>query len=144
MPGIRTQSCRMEGAEEYPGQRSKNVFKGPFPASFFFIFFFSLQLTITNVLYKRLPMTGFELWTSGVRSNHSTNWATTTAIKMFTSQFRTGFCLVFKNTNIISSWYLHFFSREFILQFLIIKIKSYKMGHSRPLFFFIFVFSTNS
>ena len=30
---------------------------------------------------KILPMTGFEPWISGVGSNHSTNWATTTALK---------------------------------------------------------------
>ena len=51
---------------------------GPFPSSFFFIFIFSIQLT-ANVQYKCLPMSGFELRTSGIRSNHSTNWATTTA-----------------------------------------------------------------
>ena len=31
---------------------------------FFFIFVFSIQLTV-NVPYKYLPMTRFELWTSG-------------------------------------------------------------------------------
>ena len=49
---------------------------GPFSASFFFIFVFSIQLTVDkqlNVRYKSLPMTGFELRTSGVRSNCSTN-----------------------------------------------------------------------
>ena len=29
--------------------------------------------------YNFLPMTGFEPWTSGIRSDRSTNWATTTA-----------------------------------------------------------------
>ena len=29
--------------------------------------------------YKFLPITGFEPWTSGIRSDRSTNWATTTA-----------------------------------------------------------------
>ena len=48
------------------------------PGLFFFIFVFSIQLT-ENIQYKFLPMTGFKPWTSGVRSNRSTNWATTTA-----------------------------------------------------------------
>ena len=45
---------------------------------FFFIFVFSIQLTV-NVRYKFLPMTGFEPRTSGIGSDRSTNWATTTA-----------------------------------------------------------------
>ena len=44
-----------------------------------FIFVFSIQLTENNVQYNLLPMTGFELRTSGIGSNCSTNWATTTA-----------------------------------------------------------------
>ena len=51
---------------------------GPFPASFFFISVFSIQLTI-NDQFNFLPMTGFEPRTSGIGSNHSTNWITTTA-----------------------------------------------------------------
>ena len=31
------------------------------------------------MFYKSLPMTGFELWISGVEGDRSTNWATTTA-----------------------------------------------------------------
>ena len=42
------------------------------PGPFFFIFVFSLQLTV-NIQYKLLPMTGFEPRTSGVGSNRSTN-----------------------------------------------------------------------
>ena len=38
---------------------------GPFSASFFFIFVFSILLTV-NVQYKFLPMTGFEQQTSGL------------------------------------------------------------------------------
>ena len=49
-----------------------------FPGIFFFIFIFSLQLTV-NVQNKFLLMTGFEPLTSGIGSDHSTNWATTTA-----------------------------------------------------------------
>ena len=46
---------------------------GPFPASIFFIYNFSIELTVT-VQYNFLPMTGFKLQTSGIRSNHSPNW----------------------------------------------------------------------
>ena len=45
------------------------VVNGPLPASFFFIFFFSIQLTVDKCStdrYKNLPMTAFEPWTSGV------------------------------------------------------------------------------
>ena len=45
---------------------------------FFLISVFSIQFTV-NIQYKFLPMTGFEPWTSGIRSDRSTNWATTTA-----------------------------------------------------------------
>ena len=44
--------------------------------SLFLTFQFSSQET--NVLHKSLPMTGFKPRTSGVKSNHSINWATTT------------------------------------------------------------------
>ena len=43
------------------------------------IFVFSIQLTV-NVQYKFLPMTGFEPRSSEIGSDHSTNWATTTAL----------------------------------------------------------------
>ena len=42
-------------------------------ASFFFIFVFSIQLTVKNVKYKSLPMTRFEPRTSGVGGDRSTN-----------------------------------------------------------------------
>ena len=48
----------------------------------FLIFVFSIQLTEgkqLNARCKSLTITGFELGTSGVRSDCSTNWATTTA-----------------------------------------------------------------
>ena len=48
----------------------------------FCLFVFSIQLTV-NVQYNFLSMTGFELRTSGIGSNHSTNWATTTAQTYF-------------------------------------------------------------
>ena len=51
-------------------------FKWAIPGLFFFIFVFSLQLTVQC---KFLPMTRFELRTYGIGSNRSTNWATTTA-----------------------------------------------------------------
>ena len=47
-------------------------------ASFSLFSYFQIQLTV-HVQYKFLPMTGFKPWTSGIRSAHSTNWATTTA-----------------------------------------------------------------
>ena len=50
---------------------------GPIPASFFLFFVFSIQLTV-NVQYKILPMTGFEPRISGIESDRSINWATTT------------------------------------------------------------------
>ena len=46
--------------------------KWAIPGLFFFIFVFSKQLT-ENVQYKISPMTGFELRTSGIGSNCSTN-----------------------------------------------------------------------
>ena len=46
------------------------------PGLFFFIFVFSIQLTVT-VQNKFLPMTGIELPTSGIGSD--CNWVTTTA-----------------------------------------------------------------
>ena len=50
--------------------------KWAIPGHFFFIFVFSKQLTTNK--WNFLPMTGFEPQTSGVGSNHSTNWVTTT------------------------------------------------------------------
>ena len=49
---------------------------GPFPASFFL--HFCLFKTVCNTVDSN-KRTGFELWISGVGSNRSTNWATTTA-----------------------------------------------------------------
>ena len=46
--------------------------KWAIPSLFFFIFVFSIQLTV-NVLYNFLPMTGLNAWTSGDGSNRSTN-----------------------------------------------------------------------
>ena len=48
---------------------------GPFPASF--SLFLSFQYTVDSKqmfnLYNFLPKTGFEPWTSGIESDHSTN-----------------------------------------------------------------------
>ena len=52
-------------------------FKWPFPASFFFIFVFSMQLLKLMIV----SMTGFESQISGIGSDCSTNCATTTAHK---------------------------------------------------------------
>ena len=71
---------------------ANNVKKiGPFPDSFLIIFsknwvficlfflYFRLFNTVDRILViKSLPMTGFELQMSGVGSNRSTNWATST------------------------------------------------------------------
>ena len=57
---------------------SNIFFKWSFPASFSFIFVFSIQLTVKCSI-NILPMTGFEQWTSKIGSNHSINWATTTS-----------------------------------------------------------------
>ena len=46
----------------------------PFPASHFIV----LSFQYSWQLIKYLPMAGFELRISGVGSDHSTNWATTT------------------------------------------------------------------
>ena len=71
----------------------------------FLIFFFSIQLTV-NIQFNFLLMTGFEPRTSGVGSDCSTNWATTTAqdvlsfyyiwhcIKKRTNINKKGSCLV--------------------------------------------------
>ena len=45
-----------------------------------FLYFRLFKTVEVNVSYKFFPMTGFELRTSGIGSDHrSTNWATTTA-----------------------------------------------------------------
>ena len=54
----------------------ESFFKWAISGLFFFIFVFS---NTVHVQYKFLPMTGFKPWTSGIRSAHSTTWATTTA-----------------------------------------------------------------
>ena len=52
----------------------------------FFFLYFSLFNTVDNEqLNKNLPMTGFELQTSGVGSNRSTNWAKISAQKRVSS-----------------------------------------------------------
>ena len=56
------------------------IFNG-IPGLFFFIFVFSIQLTVNIVQFKFLSMTGFEPRTSGIRSDRSTNCATTPAPK---------------------------------------------------------------
>ena len=55
--------------------------KGAYPASF--SLFSSFQYTVASKqminINKKLPVTGFEQQTSGIWSDHSTNWANTTA-----------------------------------------------------------------
>ena len=58
---------------------------GPFPASF--SLFLSFQFTVDSKqmfdINKFWPMTGFEPPISGIGSNRSTNWATTTSTEIF-------------------------------------------------------------
>ena len=58
------------------------------PGLFFFIFVFSIQLTV-NFQYNFSPTTGFEPRTSGFRSDRSTNWATTISMLEQTFHFLT-------------------------------------------------------
>ena len=72
----------------------ENLFlNGPFPASFYLFYSFQYSWQQTNVLYKCLPMTGFELKISCVRSDRFTNWAKTSSksspVETMTT-FRTG------------------------------------------------------
>ena len=59
--------------------------KWAIPGLFSFIFVFSIQLIVNKCAILNLPMTGFELQTSGIGSNCSTNCATTTAQNPFVS-----------------------------------------------------------
>ena len=63
------------------GMNNFFFWNGPFPVSF--SLFLSFQYTVDSIqmfnINKFLPMTGFEPRTSGIGSNCSTNWATTTA-----------------------------------------------------------------
>ena len=72
----------LEGFEPMP----LNTFLkyGPFPASFFFIFAFSIL--IVQLVDKILRLTGFEPRIAGVGSNRSTNWATTIAQPLTTTR----------------------------------------------------------
>ena len=64
------------------------VFLGALPDNFFFIFVSSIpQMTKTTILFKNLSMIGFEPWTSGVGSDHSANWATTTVLWCHSAYF---------------------------------------------------------
>ena len=53
--------------------------KWAIPGLFLFIFVFSIQLILNKMLNKILPMTGVDPRTSGIDSDRSTNWATTTS-----------------------------------------------------------------
>ena len=44
------------------------LFKYAIPGLFFFIFAYSMQLSVKNDVYKNLLMIGSELWTSDVGS----------------------------------------------------------------------------
>ena len=60
----------------HPHEVIINVLNGLFTASFPLFSSFQYSWQLTNVRYKRWLMTGFELRTSGVGSDCSTNWAT--------------------------------------------------------------------
>ena len=64
-------------------------FNGQSPASFSLIK--SFQYTVDSIqmfnVNKFLSMTRFELWPSGIGSNRTTNWATTTALNFTESLF---------------------------------------------------------
>ena len=78
---------------------------GPFPASFSLFSSFQYSWQLINIQYKSLLMTGLEPRISGVGSNRSTNWATTTAPQLL---FR--FLIFFKRKNdsmCFASW-MHF------------------------------------
>ena len=66
--------------EHHHGPFASFLKKWANPGLYFFIFVFSIQLTV-NVQYNFLPMTVFEPRTSGIGSACSTNWATTTALR---------------------------------------------------------------
>ena len=57
--------CRLDTSLKYQLSPSKWAI----PDVFFFIFVFSIQLTV-YVQFKFLPMTGFELWTYQLSHNH--------------------------------------------------------------------------
>ena len=88
--GIKNNFCRLAlvVCDQY---KSPNVYKsfflknGPLPASF--SLFLSFQYTVDSKkmldLNNFLPMTGFEPRTSGIGSDCFTNWATTTAPKIW-------------------------------------------------------------
>ena len=61
----------------------------PFPASFslFSSYQYTVDIKLMFDINKFLPMTGFEPWTSGIGSDRSTNWASTTSKMFFLSRY---------------------------------------------------------
>ena len=76
----------------------------------FLFFVFSIKLII-NVQYKFFTMTGFKLRSSGIRSNRSTNWATTTAQPFFFT--RKTFLLRLKTCMLLIEVKIHDIGRPF-------------------------------
>ena len=79
--------CRAVATRYFYSKKSKIVptevwghtfIKWAIPSLFLFIFVFSIQLTV-SIQYKFLPLTEFELQTSGIGSDRSTNWDATTS-----------------------------------------------------------------
>ena len=71
----------------------------------FFIFVFSIHLTVNNCSILILLRAGFELWTFNVGSNRSSNWATTAALESecWIPNFA-NFAFEFVNLNVLSKW----------------------------------------
>ena len=69
----------LQWKENGVAKHSKGFLNGQFPASFSLFFLFFSIGDSKYVLYDILMTTGFEPWTSGIGSNRSDNWASTTA-----------------------------------------------------------------
>ena len=77
---------------------------GPFPASF--SLFSSFQYTVDSKqmfdINKFLPMTGFKLRTSGIGSDRSTNWATTTKCPILSADHALSTCILWSRPLVVS------------------------------------------
>ena len=74
------------------------------PSLFFFFSYCQYSWQKTNVLYKSLPMTGFKPLTSGLRSNRSTNWATTPPPDWFVGPVKIFNLILIYDSNICWYW----------------------------------------
>ena len=69
-----------------------SFFNRPLQAPFIYFRLFNTADSIQMYYIKVPPMTGFEPLTSGIRSDHSTNWATTTAYILLSEFLLNIFC----------------------------------------------------